>query len=250
MRRAPPRAPRRCRGGSNGSRPRRRRARRCRSCRGSRGRRGCRAAGSRSSRASASPPGTEISTSASAATPCCGRDLGDRLVHHPPRHRVDRRLARRDRQARERHRADARARRGTRTPRRPRPRRTVATISAPCVTSGSSPASLMTLAPRPAARRACACRAQREGRRLAARQADRHRIGKIAGQQRLRTPPSPRPWRRRRSSSRGGAARPGGAGSGDERPPSTYPAGIAAAQSSAPIAAFAPAAGAAVEARS
>ena len=57
--------------------------------------------------ASASPPGMEISISASATRTVCGRDLLDRLNHHLARHRVDRRLARRDRQARQRHRADA-----------------------------------------------------------------------------------------------------------------------------------------------
>ena len=60
--------------------------------------------------ASASPPGMEISISASARDAVRRRDLLDRLRHHPARHRIDRRLARRDRQARQRHRADALAR--------------------------------------------------------------------------------------------------------------------------------------------
>ena len=57
--------------------------------------------------ASASPPGIEISISASAADPCAAATAVDRLDHHPPRHGIDRRLAGWDWQARQRHRADA-----------------------------------------------------------------------------------------------------------------------------------------------
>ena len=97
------------------------------------------------------------------------------------RHRVDRRLADRHRQAWPRDRADAGSRleRARRRPGRRAAR--VATISAPWVTSGSSPASLTTPAsaqPSPLLRER-----QREGRRLAARQRDRDRVGKLAGEQ-------------------------------------------------------------------
>ena len=71
-----------------------------------------------------------------------------------------------------------------------------ATISAPCVTSGSSPASL-TMPARARAVRLLGER-QRKARRLPAGQADRDRIGKTAGQQ-----------RRERGARRGGRAGPG-----------------------------------------
>ena len=108
-------------------------------------------------------------------------DLGDRRAHHLARHGVDRRLARRNRQARPRHRADACA--GLEADAAPgAPGRTVARTSAPCVTSGSSPASLTT----PAVARAVALAidGKREGDALAAGQRDLDGIGKLAGQQR------------------------------------------------------------------
>ena len=123
------------------------------------------------------------------------------LGHHPPRHRIDRRLADRDRQARLGHRADAAA--GAEAARRcpPAAWRSSARISAPWVTSGSSPASLMMPAlatPSPSASRA---RAKLGVSPLGRVIVDR--IGKLAGQQRRVGGGRGAPWRRRRWSSRG-----------------------------------------------
>ena len=92
---------------------------------------------------------------------------------------------------------------------------TSAMISAPWVTSGSSPASLTM----PARARSVAQfgERQRKARRLAARQADRHRVGKPAGQQRGKAPRAPPPRRRRRWSSRAAAALSRPVPSGDLR---------------------------------
>ncbi len=132
--------------------------------------------------ASASPPGMEISTSTSPASAMRGGDLGDRRrassgaapgliagspggMGRPGRVTVP---------------TPSPARKVTPLP--GAPRRTVARISAPWVTSGSSPASLTT--PAVAAPSPGRCGGQGEGRALAARQGHLHRIGKFAGQQR------------------------------------------------------------------
>ncbi len=73
-----------------------------------------------------------------------GGDLGDGLAQHLARHRVDGRLARRNGKARPRHRAHALAGTEADAASARAARRTVARISAPWVTSGSSPASLTT----------------------------------------------------------------------------------------------------------
>ena len=57
--------------------------------------------------ASASPPGMEISTSASAAWPTASGDFGDGVADHAPRHRIDRRLAGWNGKTGPRHHADA-----------------------------------------------------------------------------------------------------------------------------------------------
>ncbi len=57
--------------------------------------------------ASASPPGIEISTSASAAQRGCGGDFGDGVLDHAARHRIDGGFAGRHGKAGSRHRADA-----------------------------------------------------------------------------------------------------------------------------------------------
>ncbi len=57
-----------------------------------------------------SPPGIGNLDLRVGAPRRASRGLGDRLAHHRARHRIDRRLARRQRQAGPRHRADARAR--------------------------------------------------------------------------------------------------------------------------------------------
>ena len=200
MRRARRRARRRCRCGSSGSRRRRRTARRCRSCRGSTARRRCRAAGSRSSCASASPPGTEISISTSARAPCAAATSaiasriirrGTGLIAGSPGGTG---------RPGERDRADARSglephagAGGSRPHRRDDLRlvRHVGIVAGVLDDARARPAF--------AARGA----RQRERRRLAARQADRHGIGKRAGEQRLE--------RRLRCRRRAGAGRPAAA---------------------------------------
>ena len=143
--------------------------------------------------ASASPPGIAISTSASAAHPTRGGDFGDRVADHPPRHRIDRRLARRNRQGRAAS-PCRRPRRRERSRRRPARRPHRREDSAPCVTSGSSPASLTTPAVAESSSRRVIARAK--ARPLAARQRHLDRIGKFAGRPARQTPPSPPRWRR------------------------------------------------------
>ena len=110
--------------------------------------------------ASASPPGMAISISTSPHARARAATSAIAAAHHLPRHRIDRRLARRHRQPGPRHGADARPGRNVHAAAR-RARRTVASTSAPWVTSGSSPASLIT--PAVAAPSSSAVDGQREG---------------------------------------------------------------------------------------
>ena len=125
----------------------------------------------------------EISTSASPLAPCKRRRLGDRGAHHGARHRIDRRLPRRDRQAGAGHRADALSGAEDDARRPAAPCRTVATTSAPCVTSGSSPASLTTPARAKSVARSSSASAKAGRSPLGSAIVDR--IGEGAGEQRL-----------------------------------------------------------------
>ena len=131
------------------------------------------------------------------------RHLGDRLRDHPARHGVDGRLAGRDRQAGPRHQPDALAAPEGDAGARPRRAAPCSCTSAPCVTSGSSPASLTMPAMRPAVAQSRSPPARR--RRVAAGQRrsrpDRESPARAAPSRR----PWPPPWRRRRSSSRASA---------------------------------------------
>ena len=136
-----------------------------------------------------------------APAPGSRRDLGEIGADHRARHRVDRRLAGRQRQARAGHRADALA--GAEA--RRRARRAEAhrrQISAPWVTSGSSPASLMmparALGPMLLSASAKAGRPP-AGRSSPDRETRRSAAPKAA---------APRRRRRRRWSSRGAGSRP------------------------------------------
>ena len=175
------RAPRRCRGGSRRSRPSRRRDARSRSCRGSKGRRRCRAAGSRSCLAISSPPGDRDGRCrhrrrrhAAPAIACTASVISRRgtgLIAGSPTAigRPGLVTVPTPRPARKLHAAAG----------RPAPH--VAMISAPWVTSGSSPASLMMPASPAVAQRLAG---QGKARRLALGQRDGHGIGELAGQQR------------------------------------------------------------------
>ena len=144
-----------------------------------------------------SPPGMEISTSTSSARRCGAATSSMASRDHLARHRIDRGLAGRNGQARPRHGADPRAGPEA-TPEPARRGRTVETISAPCVTSGSSPASLTT----PAAPRLRRLRWQARRRALRRPAAHLDGVGKLARDQRRDMPP----WPPRRAGARRPAA--------------------------------------------
>jgi len=139
--------------------------------------------------ANASPSGMEISTTTSRGAPKTAATSVTAERNHLAGHWVDRRLAGRQRQAGAGDRADAgtgaKCYSGAR-----QPRVTVARISAPWVTSGSSPASFTTAAL--AARRPV--RFRRGQTRRARRVARSLRPGR---ERRRRAAPRRRPWRRR-----------------------------------------------------
>ena len=155
--------------------------------------------------ASASPPGMAISTSASAAHAGRRRDFGDGVADHAPRHRIDRRLAGRQRQAGPRDRADALAgakrhagagRAGAHRGQDQRAMGHIGIVARVLDDARRSPSL------RPFAS------AQARSRALAARQRELDRIGKVAGHAAPRRPLWPPRWRRRRWSSRAAAGVP------------------------------------------
>ncbi len=146
--------------------------------------------------ASASPPGMAISISASARSAGCGGDFGDGVTHHPPRHRIDRRLARRHRKPGPRHGADAlagakrHAGAGRAEPHRGDDKRAMRNIGIVAGVFDHASGRRVLVPSR---------HGQRKARPLAARQSHVDRIGKFAGDQR-----SERRFRRRRCAGAGG----------------------------------------------
>ena len=132
-------------------------------------------------------------------------DFGDGVADHAARHRIDRRLAGRQRQAGARHRADAFAgaerhagagRAGPHRREDQRAMRHVGIVAGVLDDAGRGGCLVL------------ARQSEREARPLAARQRHLDRIGKFAGHQRRDTPPSPPRRRRCRWSSPGATGDP------------------------------------------